>query len=122
MKNMSKNDGNDGGRMYVVRKNSQANENAYSKDGGFTLLCLTYAIGDPVMCVIINSVYELSYDEQAGVDIRVSLDKASVFEEKLGPGKTHPGGPKCIYVVRRFPSLSHPTQEEVPHTKYWLIL
>ena len=44
-----------------------------------------------------------------GVDIRASFGKSSGFEEKLGPSKTHTGGPKLFFCGKEVPVLVVPT-------------
>ena len=51
----------------------------------------------------------MTYYEKMGVVIVYSFEKSADFEVNLGPGKTHPGIPKCIFRGKEVPKLVVPT-------------
>ena len=88
-----KDDGNVGGQKFVSRKGSRANIKSSHKDGRFTLIGLTAATGDPVMCIIIFAAEELSFEQRMGSDICIPFDNTKNIRENFGPGKRFSGGP-----------------------------
>ena len=93
-----KDDGNVGGQKFVAKKGSRANIKASHKDGRFTLIGLTAATGDPVMCIVIFAAEELTFEQRMGIDICVPFNDAKTINEKSGGvGKSFPGGPSCMF-------------------------
>ena len=77
-----------------------------SSDHRFTLIPITAATGEVIMCVVIFQYKqkEVSVRWQLGIDVRVQPEKdemVNIFFDKAttnhGPGKYLPGGPTCIY-------------------------
>ena len=100
-----KDDGNVGGQKFVSKKGSRANIKSSHKDGRFTLIGLTAATGDPVMCIMIFSAEELMFEQRMGSDIRVPFDNTKTVRENSGPGKRFPGGPTCMFRGVSVPAL-----------------
>ena len=57
-----KDDGNVGCQKFSFKKRSKANMKASHKDRRFTLIGLTGASGDPLMCIIIYAAKELTFE------------------------------------------------------------
>ena len=101
-----KDDGNVGGQKIVSKKGSRANIKLSHKDERFTLIELTTATGDPVMCIIIFSAEELTFEQRTDSDIRVPFDDAKTIKENSGGiGKRFPGGPSCMFRGVLVPAL-----------------
>ena len=100
-----KDDGNVGGQKFVSKKGSRANIKSSHKDGRFTLIGLTAATGDPVMCIMIFAAEELTFEQRMGSDIRVPFDNTKTVRENSGPGKRFPGGPTCMFRGVSVPTL-----------------
>ena len=88
-----KDDGHVGGQKFVCKRGSRENITSSHKDIRFTLLGLTAATGEPVMCVVIFSGKELSFEQRMGHNIRVPFDTTQDILENTGPGKRFSGGP-----------------------------
>jgi len=100
-----KDDGNFGGQKFVVKKGSRANIKASHKDGPFTLIGLTAATGDPVMCIVIFAAEELTFEQRMGRDIHVPYNESKTVSQNSGAGKTFPGGPSCMFRGVSVPAL-----------------
>jgi hypothetical protein len=64
-----KDDGQIAGTMYCVSRGTKANIKSSTNIGRFTLIRLTAASGDAVMCIIIFAAEELTYGQQMGHNI-----------------------------------------------------
>jgi hypothetical protein len=64
-----KDDGHIGGTKYCVGHGTKANIKSSTNGGRFTLIRLTAASGEAVICIIVFAAEELSYGQQMGHDI-----------------------------------------------------
>jgi hypothetical protein len=92
-----KDDGHVAGQKFLVKKGSRANIKSSHKDGRFTLIGLTAATGEAVMCIIIFAAEELTFEQRMGHDIRAPFHGTESLRENTGPGKRFPGAPKCMF-------------------------
>ena len=98
-------DGRVGQQTFAVASRSSAEVTCSSTDGRFTLIGLTAASGDPVMCVIIFAADELTFEQRMGFDVTVGYDDHKTIEDNVGPNKTFPGAPTCYFKGRTIPPL-----------------
>ena len=100
-----KDDGHVGGQRFVSQKNTRANIKSSHTNGRFTLIGLTAASGDPVMCIMIFAGEELTFEQRMGDDIRVAYDAAKSVTQNSGRGKRFPGAPTCFFRGKTIPPL-----------------
>ena len=71
------------------------------KDNHFTCMGFTNLLGEPVLCVVIVTGKEHSFQIEAGIDYDVmyvgDVEDEDFFEKNVGEGKYFPGGPNCVY-------------------------
>ncbi len=100
-----KDDGHIGGTKYCVGHGTKANIKSSTNGGRFTLIGLTAASGDAVMCIIIFAAEELTYGQQMGHNIQANFEEERSVRENSGPGKSFPGAPSCQFRGKDIPSL-----------------
>ena len=100
-----KDDGNVGGQKFVVGKGCIPNISSSHADSRVTVIGLTAATGDPVMCVIIFAAEELSYEQRFGHDLRAPFNDKGSLRDNTGPGKTYPGPPRCVFRGKEVPAF-----------------
>ena len=81
-----KDDGQMAGTNYCVGKGTRANIQSNTNGGRFTVIGLTVASGDPVMCIVIFAGEELTYEQRMGHDIRAEFNDDSSIRDNSGPG------------------------------------
>jgi hypothetical protein len=100
-----KKDGHNGGQKFVCGRNMTPKQIAATRDKHFTVLGLTAATGEPVLCVVVfasESKHGVVADWAQGIDITVIPEKDEngeviVDDVNFGDGKYWPGGPTCIF-------------------------
>ena len=93
-----KDDGNAVGERLLREKHQKSKITAATSDAHFTVLGLTAATGEPVMCAIIFPGHELTSEQHLGVDIQFPMvDGAFLMRANSGSGNRFPGGPKCFF-------------------------
>jgi hypothetical protein len=92
-----KDDGHIGGTKYCVGHGIKANIKSSTNDRRFTLIGLTAASGEAVMCIIIFAAEELSYGQRMGHDIQADYNIEGSVRDNSGPGKAFPGAPTCKF-------------------------
>lgn len=100
-----KSDGFVGGQTFISQKGSIANITSSHNDGNFTTIGLTSASGEPVMCIIIFSADELSFNQRMGYDVTAKYNRKKKIIANSGPGKTFPDTPTCLFRGKTMPDL-----------------
>ena len=100
-----KEDGQIGGTNYCVGTGTRANIKSNTNGGRFTVIGLTAASGDAVMCIIIFAGEELTYEQRMGHDIWVGFNGETSMRDNSGPGKAFPGAPTCHFCGKDVPAL-----------------
>jgi hypothetical protein len=92
-----KEDGQIAGTNYCVGRGTRANIKSNMNGGKFTVIGLTGASGDPVMCIVIFAGKELTYryEQWMGHGIWAGFNGDSSIRDNSGPGKAFPGAPTC---------------------------
>ena len=100
-------DGNNGVQRYISIKGMKTNLLSSKYSGRFTLMDLTAATGEPVLCISILAVKSLSVTDVKGFDYRVSIpyDSSKTTEENMGEGKSLHGLPVCKFSCKPIPGL-----------------
>ena len=88
-------DGHIGGQTYLSYGGRQIELTSSKASGRFTLMGLTAASGDPVMCIVIMAGKEIGVAEALGFDHQAEIpyDTTKTLEENCGEGKALPGLP-----------------------------
>ncbi|CAJ1938512.1 unnamed protein product [Cylindrotheca closterium] len=75
--------------------------------GRFTVMGLTAASGDSVMCIVIITGKELACEDYIGFDHQsdVMYDGTKTLQENYGPGKVLPGLPVCVFRGKEVPGM-----------------
>ncbi len=92
-------DGHIGGQTYLSYCGRKIELTSSKASGRFTLMGLTAASGDPVMCIVIMAGMELGIDQFLGFDHHVEIlyDKINDLDENSGSGKALTGLPTCTF-------------------------
>ncbi|CAJ1940936.1 unnamed protein product [Cylindrotheca closterium] len=101
-------DGHIGGETYIKSADGQKVELLSTKASGrFTVMGLTAASGDPVMCIVIIAGKELAFEDYTGFDHQSEAiyDGTKTIEENYGPGKALPGLPVCVFRGKEVPGM-----------------
>jgi hypothetical protein len=110
-----KKDGHIGGTKYVVGRNTVPKEISSTSDKHFTVLGVTAASGDPVLCVVIFASERDVIPESwvTGIDIQknplmeeTDSTKVALDSGNFGKNKYFPGGPLCNFLGKEIPCLS----------------
>ena len=101
-------DGNNGGHRYISIKVMKTNLIFSKASGSFTLMGLTAATGDPVLCIFIFVAQSLSVSDVKIFNYRASIpyDSSKTMEEKMGEGDALPGFPVDGVQPNMSPSIS----------------
>ena len=78
------------GKKIVTAKGTRANIKSIYKNTRFTVIGLTAASGDTVMCIIFFAAKDLTFEQPMGFDIRAPFDEDTIFRENTGVGKAFP--------------------------------
>jgi phage terminase small subunit len=113
-----KKDGHEAGTKYVVARGQTPRTSCSTTDHRFTLLPITSASGEPVICVVIfqGKTSEIPSHWTTGIDTRVDPVRGSDGrirmdgEFNFGPGKYFPGGPTCTYRGKIIPCATYITE------------
>jgi hypothetical protein len=112
-----KKDGHEAGTKYVVARGQTPRMQASTTDHRFTLLPITSASGEPVICVVIfqGKSKEIPADWVSGIDTRVEPVRGEDGEIRTdginyGPGKYFPNGPTCTYRGKTIPCATYITE------------
>ena len=99
--------GHIGGQTYLSFKGRKIELEISKSSGRFTIIGLTAATGDPVMCIVIMAANELGVAEALGFDHRANgqYDSTKTLEKNRGPGKDLPGLPTCRSHGKDVPGL-----------------
>jgi hypothetical protein len=100
-----KDDGHIVGTKYCVSHGTKADIKSSPNGERFTVIGLTAASGEAVMCIIIFAGKELSYDQPMGHDIRADYNTEGSVRDNTGPGKAFPGAPTCQFWDKDLPAL-----------------
>jgi hypothetical protein len=100
-----KDGGRIGGTQYCVGHGTKANIESSTNGRKFTLIRLTAASGEAVMCIIIFAAKELSYGQRMGHDIQAEYNIEVSVRDNSGPGKAFPGAPTCQFWGKDVPAL-----------------
>jgi hypothetical protein len=110
-------DGNIASTKYVVGTNQVPRKKCSRKDHRFTLLPITAANGEPVICVSIfqGKESEVPAAWASGIDIRLEpvrdqFGNIEVGESNFGQGKYFPGGPTCRFRGVDIPCATYITE------------
>ena len=76
-----------------------------SQNGRFTVIGLTAASEDAVICIIFFTAEELTFAQQMGYDIYDPYDGTKTIKENSGKGKAFPGTPTCFFCGKNIPAL-----------------
>ena len=100
-------DGNISGQTYLQFANQRIELTSSKASGRFTVIGLTAATGEPVMCVVIMAAQELGIADAMGFDYLADsqYDTQKTLEENSGPGKALPGLPTCTFHGKTIPAL-----------------
>ena len=108
-------DNANGGESYLCGVNDQAYQSSATKHNHFTVLGVTSADGNPIMCVVIIKGKKRDVLVESGVDWSLLdtiddtyIDESSnsaFFEENFGDSKVFPGGPSCTFKGKEVPAL-----------------
>jgi hypothetical protein len=112
-----KKDGHKAGTKYIVGINQVPQTKCVTTDHRFTLLPLTAASEDPMICIIIfqGKASEVSTAWASGIDIKLepvrdSRGNIEVSESNFGKGKYFPGGPTCTFRGVDIPCATYITE------------
>ncbi len=100
-----KEDGQIAGTNYCIGKGTRANIKSSTNGGRFTVIGLTAASGDAVMCIVIFAAEELTYEQRMGHDIRAVFDGDGSIRDNTGHQKSFPGAPTCHFRGKDVPAL-----------------
>ena len=100
-------DGHIGGQTYLSYRGRKIELTSSKASGRFTLMGLTAASGDPVMCIVIMAGKEVGIAEVLGYDHQAETpyDTTKELDENCGPGKALPGLPTCTFRGKEVPAL-----------------
>lgn len=100
-------DGHIGGQTYLSFAGKRIELNSSKATNRFTVMGLTAATGDPVMCIVIMSGHELGVADSLGFDhqARYPYDSTKSLEENRGKDKALPGLPSCFFRGKEIPGL-----------------
>jgi hypothetical protein len=100
-------DGHIGGQTYLSYGGRKIELTSSKASGRFTLMGLTAASGDPVMCIVIMAGKELGIAEALGYDHQAETpyDTTKDLGENCGKGKALPGLPTCNFRGKEIPAL-----------------
>ena len=90
-------DGHIGGQTYLQFAGQKISLTSSKASGRFTVIGLTAATGEPVMCVVVMASRELGIAEALGFDHMAETPYNKSLEENSGPGKVLPGLPTCYF-------------------------
>jgi hypothetical protein len=107
-------DGRVGGTRYIVPRGCVPLVQANKSDHRATVLPLTAATGEPVVCAVIFASEKTSVESSwhTGIDITVDpiVDEHGNVDAKnpdnYGPGKYFPSGPTCFFRGKAIPTLT----------------
>ena len=112
-----KKDGHEAGTKFVVGKGQVPRTSCVTTDHRFTLLPITAANGEPVICVIIfqGKSSEVPASWASGIDIlleptRGADGKISIDDCNFGQNKYFPGGPICNFRGKQIPCATYVTE------------
>jgi hypothetical protein len=114
-----KKDGHEGGKKFVVGRGQVPRTSCSTTDHRFTLLPITSASGEVVICVVIfqGKSAEIPANWATGIDtevqpVRGADGKIRVDSESgnFGKGKYFPGGPTCSYRGKEVPCATFITE------------
>jgi hypothetical protein len=108
-----KKDGHNGGEKFVCARGTTPKQMVSTSDKHFTVLGLTAATGEPVLCVIIfaSDKEGVPANWATGIDIMVTphFDEEGEIdltdEVNFGTGKYFPSGPTCLFRGKNVPCL-----------------
>jgi hypothetical protein len=109
-----KKDGHNGGEKYVCGRGTTPKQIVSTRDKHFTVLGVTAATGEPVLCVVIYASENeegIAANWVTGVDITVVPEKDENGnididgEKNFGKGKYFPSGPTCTFRGKEIPYL-----------------
>jgi hypothetical protein len=108
-----KKDGHYGGQKFACGRGMTPKQICATRDRHFTVLGLTAATGDPVLCVVIfasDKSNGVVANWAEGIDIMVDPvkdEKGEIILSELnfGEGKYFPSGPTCLFRGKRIPYL-----------------
>ena len=88
-------DGNNGGQSYISVKGTRTNLLSSKASDCFTLVGLSAANSEPLLCIFIFYDKSLSVCDVKGFYYRASIpyDSSKTMEENMGEGKALPGLP-----------------------------
>lgn len=100
-------DGHIGGQTYLSFGDQKIELTSSKASGRFTVMELTAASGDAVMCIVIFAGKEIGVADALGFDHRADIpyDTNSTLEDNAGPGKALPGLPTCTFRGKEVPAL-----------------
>ncbi|CAJ1966096.1 unnamed protein product [Cylindrotheca closterium] len=101
-------DGHNGGETYIKFADGTKVELLSTKaTGRFTVMGLTAASGDPVMCIVIIAGKELGVQDYMGFDHQAEspYDGSKTLEENAGPGMALPEAPECVFRGKKVPGM-----------------
>ena len=100
-------DGHIGGQTYLSVGDRQINLESSKATNRFTVIGLTAATGDPVMCIVIIAGKELTLHDALGYDHQAesAFDPNIPFEDNIGPGKAFPNLPSCEFRGKTVPGF-----------------
>jgi hypothetical protein len=112
-----KKDGHEAGTKYVVARGQTPRTQSSTTDHRFTLLPITSASGEPVICVVIfqGKSKEIPANWVSGIDSRVEPVRGEDGEIRTdginyGEGKYFPNGPTCTYRGKTIPCATYITE------------
>jgi hypothetical protein len=100
-----KGDGQITGTNYCVGTGTRANIKSNTNGRRFTVIGLTAASGDAVMCIIIFAGQELTYEQRMRHDIQVGFNGETSMKDNSGPGKAFPEAPTRHFRGKDVPAL-----------------
>ena len=100
-------DGNNGGRCYINIKGMKTNLLSSNTSGCFTLMWVTAATGETLLCICILDAQSLSvtYVNIFYYHVSITYDSSKAMEENMVEGRALPGFPVCKFRVKLIPGL-----------------
>lgn len=100
-------DKNVGGTVYVTIDGQRASLPSSKASSRFTVLGVTAATGEPLMCIVIMAAKEVVPREAMGFDHLAEnpYDPDKPLKENEGPGKALPGLPTCEFRGKQVPGF-----------------
>ena len=110
-------DGHIAGQTYLKVGDSEIKLESSKLTNRFTVIGLTAATGDPVMCIVIIAGKELTLQDALGYDHQAEtpFNPDIPFEDNIGPRKAFPNLPTCTFRRKDGPWIPGNEPQRIHH-------